>query len=220
MIVQQSWMDKQGDFCTFCMDAPILVEDLRRYRCIETMPVEYKGGEIVGELFPVCCLYRYGYNKFRGKTATYSLFANYMRLAELKTSRDKLKESDYLLASTMIVKVMETHPNLFVYLPILTKSTWNNFRKFHLGHFINLLEQFGIPYTDNLSSIEPKGIDLCIVVFEVLSSRERIGKIIHDIVERLADYKPQILYISLLNEVDKRGKPIYFTPNELLWKKT
>ena len=216
MIVQHDWIEKQGDFCKFCMDTHILEEELRRYRCIETMPVEHEGGDIVGELFPVCCMYRYGYNKFRGKTATYSLFANYMRLAELKACRDIFKESEYLLASTMIVKVMETYPNLLVYLPIPAKSTWNKFRRFHLGHFINLLEQYGIPYTDNLSSIEPKGRDLCIVVFEVLSSRERIGKIIHDIAERLVEYKTQILYISLLNEVDKKGKPIYFTPKELL----
>lgn len=208
--VNQSWVKKQNDYCGYCMDTPVLPEVFKKYRCIETVPmVKEDSGEVVGTMFPVCCMYKYGFNSFKGKTRDQELYENWIKIKAIKANLFQLENTDYLLAATMIAHMKVIHPDMLVYLPVPDRVAGKKYMKYHLGTLTGVLDSMNVPYTDDLSKVELKGKDSCVVVFEVFASRIRIGKLILDVAQSLKQFEPQILYISLMNEMSKKGKMMF-----------
>ena len=209
MAIQQNWIEKQNEFCDYCMELPLLFDGLKRYRCIENVPkVKEENGDVVGTMFPVCCLYLYGQNKTKGKKGDYELFCNYMRMEEMKKCADAFKDEDYQWMIAVISCLKSKYPELVVYLPVLTKSTWSKFKKHHFGHLFETLDNLGITHTDNLSKIKARGKRLCVVVFDIFTGKQRISKTVRNELLTLTQYEPRILYISMMHEVDTKGTPV------------
>ena len=218
MRVPQSWVKKQTDFCAYCMEVPLLFDGLKRYRCIDNVPmVREEIGDVVGAMFPVCCIYKYSYcSRARRKKEGNELFDNTIRIKAIKKYVDNFSVDDYIMSSMMTVRFKAQYQNMVVYLPTPKGMSRKRYGQYHLGNMIGFLKNFGIQYTDDITNVEVDKNGLCVVVFDVFSSRERIAENTHDIMLCMKQYEPQILYITLLNEVDLNGKPMHITYDSLI----
>lgn len=214
----QSWVNKQTDFCAYCMEVPLLFDKLKRYRCIDNVSmVKEENGDVVGAMFPVCCIYKYSYsNRARRTMKNNELYHNKLRIKVMKAYLDNFDMDDYIMSSMMIVRFRSKYQNIIVYIPTPKGMSRKKYSQYHLGNMIGFLKNFGIQYTDDITNIKVNENGLSVVVFDVFSTRERIEENIHDVMTCLKQNEPRILYISLLNEVELNGKPMYVTYDSLI----
>ena len=208
MAIQQNWIEKQNEFCDYCMELPVLTTDIRRYRYKENALMHKEDGGTDWATFNVCCLYPYGQNKTKGKKGVYELFCNYMRMEDMKKCADAFKDEDYQWMISVISYLKSKYSELVVYLPVLTVSTWVKFKKHHFEHFFEALDNLGVAHTDDISKIKARGKRLCVVVFDIFTDKLRIIKTVHNEMLSLTQYEPRILYISMMQEVDTKGIPV------------
>ena len=218
MRVSQNWVKKQTDFCAFCMEVPLLFDGLKRYRCIDNVPmVKEENGDVVGAMFPVCCIYKYGYSsRARRRKDGNELYDNKIRIKAIKKYVDNFSVDDYIMSSMMIVRFKAQYQNVVVYIPTPKGMSRKKYSQYHLRDMIGFLKNFGIQYTDDITNVKVNENGLCVVVFDIFSTRERIEETIHNVMTCLKQYEPRILYISLLNEVELNGKPLYVTYDSLI----
>ncbi len=208
MAIQQKWIEKQNEFCDYCIELPILTTDIRRYRYKENALMQKEDGDTDWATFNVCCLYSYGQNKAKGKKGVYELFCNYMRMEDMKKCADAFIEEDYQWVISVISHLKSKYPELVVYLPVLTESTWSKFKKYHFGQLFEVLDNLGVAHTEDISKIKARGKRLCVVVFDIFTNKLRIIKTIHNEMLTLTQYEPRILYLSMMHEMDTKGNPI------------
>lgn len=208
MAIQQNWIEKQNEFCDYCMELQVLTADIRRYRYKEDALMQKEDGGTDWATFNVCCLYPYGQNKTKGKKGVYELFCNYMRMEDMKKCADAFKDEDYQWMISVISYLKSKYPELVVYLPVLTASTWSKFKKHHFEHLFEALDNLGVAHTDDISKIKARGKRLCVVVFDIFTDKTRIIKTVHNEMLTLTQYEPRILYISMMHEVDTKNTPM------------
>ncbi|MBP5516729.1 MAG: hypothetical protein J6X86_07260 [Bacteroidales bacterium] len=208
MAIQQKWIEKQNEFCDYCMELPVLTTDIRRYRHKENTLMQKEDGNTDWATFNVCCLYPYGQNKTRGKKGVYELFRNYMRMEDMKKCTDAFNDEDYKWMIAVISYLKSKYSELVVYLPVLTASTWSKFKKHHYGQLFEVLDNLGVVHIDDISKIKARGKRLCVLVFDIFTNKTRIIKTVHDELLTLTKYEPRILHISMIHEVNTESNPI------------
>ena len=218
MAIQQNWIEKQNEFCDCCMEVPLLFDGLKRFRCIDNVPmVKEENGDVIETMFPVCCIYKYGYSSRAKRTKEGNeLYDNRIRIKAMKKYVDNFGVDDYIMSSMMIVRFKAKYQNMLVYLPTPKGMSRKKYSQYHLGNMIGFLKNFGIRYTEDITNVEVDKNGSCVVIFDVFSTRERIEENIHNVMTCLIQNEPQILYITLLNEVELNGNPMHITKGSLM----
>ena len=129
-------------------------------------------------------------------------------MEDMKKCADAFKDEDYRWMIAVISYLKSKYPELVVYLPVLTASTWSKFKKHHFVHLFEALDNLGVAHTDDFSKIKALGKRLCVVVFDIFTDKLRIIKTVHNEMLTLTQYEPRILYISMMHEVDIKGTPV------------
>ena len=208
MAIQQKWIEKQNKFCDYCMELPVLTTDIRRYRYKENVLMQKEDSDTEWATFNVCCLYLYGQNKARGKKGVYELFCNYMRMEDMRKCTDAFKDEDYRWMIEEISLIKSKYPELVVYIPVLTTSSWSKFKKHHFEHLFEALDNLDVAHTDDISTIKARGKRFCVVVLDLLSDNARIARTVHYELLTLIKYEPRVLHLSMMHEVDTKNTPV------------
>ena len=206
-------IEKQNAFCDYCMSIQLPSDEWKRYRFIDIKSVK-KGGEDshTGSLFATCNIFKDAYAKNKGIYAEYDLFKNYMQAKEFMNCQRKVDQADFESVLSIIEKIDADCTNILVYFPFPHIRKWSEFKSYHLQHFMDSLFSQSIMFSIDLEEIKCRYYSH-VVIFEFASSRKTIKNNIEDVLCVTPNETPNLLYISLLTEVDKMGNTLYFAPD-------
>lgn len=199
------WIVKQNDFCADCVKYPNLFEKWYSYRKILTKSISG-----LGYTFPVCCYYKDGYSRSRGRYADYKLYCNYTRIKEYKDCSTSFPVDYYDSVISIINIIRKKYNNLQVFLPVnSTKLSWKKFSLFHFNYLFDFFDKNEIKYHTGSINLNIDPSSLYILIFEAISNNTSLEKNIYTVISELKDYKPGISHLSFSSEVSKSGSPIH-----------